>query len=148
MLFKIIAKRLAQLVARLTLLQANHKKFHATCFSSNDKSGRYYDIQRTQQEFFDKCKASGKYDDSINDIYELDDYPQGWNESDEHKYLDKSKRIIYRVQKEILAINYFNAINNSGYVFRMTQSIDNVNKYDSLGLGHKVKVESDNLWTI
>ena len=78
--------------------------------------------------------------------FELDGAPCVWQATKIDKTLSKGKRIMMRLRNELLAINYYNAVRNSDYTFKMIDDARScINKYDYAGFGHDA-LETDNLF--
>lgn len=150
MLQKIINQRVEQLEKRLLTLNRNHDKHHEMCFPKDDSDGIYREYESKRSEYYNSNRVERELltDNKMWDkLQEIDDNsPMLFEDSPESKYLGKSLDIIMEIKNEILAINYYNAIRGSKYTFRLIDdTINKVNKYNTIDFGGGKKVRTDNL---
>jgi|TARA_R110000803_G_scaffold112660_7_gene181062 hypothetical protein len=137
-------QRAKQLENRILKLSVNHKRVHALAFPKDNSDGEYQKHQKLRSDFYNKHKTKER--DSVYDIYELDGAPCDWESTEISKYMKKCNHILLNLRNELLAINYYNAVRNSDYTFRMIDKAkDTINKYDYAGFGHDA-LEIDNLY--
>ena len=140
-------ERAKQLEGRILKLSVLHKELHSRQFPKDGSKGEYHKHQDLRLEFYKNKKAElGENADSF-DIWESPDAPCEWNETESVKHLKRVIRIKNKLKRELLAINYYNAVMNSEEsVHNMIGRADDcINKYDYAGLGHG-KIELDNLF--
>lgn len=139
-------ERAKQLEARILKLSILHKKIHSQQFPKDGTEGEYAVNQKLRTLFYDRKKEELGTDDSYT-IFSLPDSPLQWDDTPSVKYLKRVIRIKYKLKKELLAINYYNAVMNSEESIRnmIARADDCINKYDYAGLGYG-KIELDNLF--
>jgi hypothetical protein len=123
-------ERAKQLENRILKLRLNHDKEHERCF----KTERVY--AKSNRKRLDYIKAEEAKGRDYYDITKDKACPPSWEETKEHNYLQKSRRILLKLQNELLAILYYNAVRNNGYTFNMISKVKDINKYNQAGFGY------------
>ena len=142
-------QRAKQLENRILKLSVNHKRVHALAFPKDNSDGEYQKHQKLRTKWYndhkhlkEEAKEKGEY----FDCFEMEGAPSDWDDTELSKTLSKSNRIMMLLRNELLAINYYNAVRNSDYTFRMIDKAkDTINKYDYAGFGYDA-IETDNLF--
>jgi len=137
-------ERAKQLEGRILKMGQVHKVIHSQQFPKDGTKGEYHKHQELRTEFYRKKKAELGTDDTY-EIFSLPDAPCEWDELPSVIKIRRIISIIQRLRRELLAINYYNAVMNSdstNNMIRKTQ--DTINKYDYAGFG--IDVEIDNLY--
>lgn len=140
-------QRAKQLENRILKLSVNHDKLHALAFPKDNSDGEYQKHQNLRNKWYDDHKhLKEESKEKYFDCFEMEGAPSNWEDTELSKTLKKSSRIKMLLRNELLAINYYNAVRNSDYTFRMIDKArDTINKYDYAGFGHDA-LETDNLF--
>ena len=106
-------ERITQLSNRVLKLRLNHEKLHSSAFPK-DKSKGHYELHRDKvQKWYQKNKEYIKIQqkkDAGFDYLKMKGYPGDWSQTSLSKLLKKSNRITDTIQREILALMYYNHI--------------------------------------
>lgn len=140
-------QRAKQLENRILNLGTNHKRIHGLAFPKDNSDGEYQKHQNLRTKWYDDHKhLKEESKEKYFNCFEMDGAPCDWENTEISKYMEKSNRILMNLRNELLAINYYNAVRNSDYTFRMIgDARDCINKYDYAGFGHN-GIEIDNLF--
>ena len=140
-------QRAKQLENRILKLGINHDKLHSIAFPKDNSDGDYQKHQKLRTKWYDDHKhLKEESKEKYFDCFAIDGAPSNWDDSELSKTLSKSNRIMMLLRNELLAINYYNAVRNSRYTFKMIgDARDCINKYDYAGFGHDA-LETDNLF--
>lgn len=137
-------ERAKQLEVRILKLGQVHKKLHSQQFPKDRSEGEYTKHQQLRSDFYKKKKEELGIDD-LYEIFSLPDAPLEWDKLPSVIKVRRIISIVQKLRKELLAINYYNAVMNSNStnnIIRKTE--DTINKYDYAGFG--VDIEIDNLF--
>jgi len=136
-------ERAKQLEARILKLSILHKKIHSQQFPKDGTEGEYAVNQKLRTLFYDRKKEELGTDD-IYTIFSLPDAPLQWDETPSVLRLKKVKKLSSKLRRELLAINYYNAVMNSknGATQMIRQASDTINKYDYARFGQDIEIDN------
>tara|TARA_B100000900_G_scaffold236466_1_gene200781 strand:- start:13692 stop:14453 length:762 start_codon:yes stop_codon:yes gene_type:complete len=138
-------ERAKQLEARILKLGQVHKKLHSQQFPKDGTEGEYMVNQKLRTLFYDRKKEELGTDDR-HTIFSLPDAPLEWDDTPSVIRIRRVATIIRKLRKELLAINYYNAVMNSknSATEMIRQAIDTINEYDYARFGQDIEI--DNLY--
>lgn len=136
-------ERAKQLEARILKLSQVQKEIHSQQFPKDrTKVGEYEKHQQLRNDFYKKKKEE-LGTEGVYEIFALPDAPLDWDETPSVLRIRRVINIIHKLRKELLAINYYNAVMNSRYVNDMIRKAeDTINKYDYAGFGQDVEISN------
>lgn len=136
-------ERAKQLEARILKLSILHKKIHSQQFPKDGTEGEYAVNQKLRTLFYDRKKEELGTDD-IYTIFSLPDAPLQWDETPSVLRLKKVRKLSSKLRRELLAINYYNAVMNSKS--SATQMIGGangcINEYDYARFGQDIEINN------
>jgi hypothetical protein len=140
-------ERAKQLEARILKLSVLHKKIHSQQFPKDGTEGEYMVNQNLRTLFYNRKKEELGTTDvypNANKIFALPDAPLEWDKTPSVLRLKKVIRLSSKLRRELLAINYYNAVMNSknGATQMIRQASDTINKYDYARFGQDIEIDN------
>tara|TARA_R110000772_G_scaffold15512_9_gene45028 strand:- start:351 stop:1124 length:774 start_codon:yes stop_codon:yes gene_type:complete len=140
-------ERAKQLEARILKLRQVHKEIHSQHFPKDRSEGEYHKHQQLRSDFYNKKKEElGTADvyPNANKIFTLPDAPVEWDELPSVIKIRRVGNIIQKLRKELLAINYYNAVMNSksGATQMIREARGTINKYDYARFGQDIEIDN------
>jgi len=136
-------ERAKQLEARILKLSQVQKEIHSQQFPKDGTEGEYMVNQKLRTLFYDRKKEELGTDD-IYTIFSLPDAPLEWDDTPSVLRIRRVMNINSKLRRELLAINYYNAVMNSkngaGHMIR--KASDTINKYDYSGFNQDIEIDN------
>ena len=134
-------ERAKQLEARILKLSQVHKEIHSQQFPKNGTEGGYAKHQQLRTDFYNKKKEELGTED-VYEIFALPDAPLDWDETPSVLRIIRVYKINSKLRRELLAINYYNAVMNSksGVGQMIRKASDTVNEYDYAGFSQDIEI--------
>tara|TARA_B100000963_G_scaffold160312_1_gene139453 strand:- start:1309 stop:2070 length:762 start_codon:yes stop_codon:yes gene_type:complete len=138
-------ERAKQLEARILKLSQVQKEIHSQQFPKDKSEGEHAKHQQLRIDFYKRKKEELGTDDMYK-IFSLPDAPLEWEDTPSVIKIRRVATIIRKLRKELLAINYYNAVMNSkNNVNQMIrEAIETINEYDYARFGQDIEI--DNLY--
>ena len=138
-------ERAKQLEARILKLSQVQKEIHSQQFPKDKSEGEHAKHQQLRIDFY-KRKREELGTDDRHTIFSLPDAPLEWEDTPSVIKIRRVATIIRKLRKELLAINYYNAVMNSkNNVNQMIrEAIETINEYDYARFGQDIEI--DNLY--
>lgn len=134
-------ERAKQLEARILKLSQVHKEIHSQQFPKDGTEGEYAKHQQLRTDFYNKKKEELGTED-VYEIFALPDAPLDWDETPSVLRIRRVMNINSKLRRELLAINYYNAVMNSksGVGQMIRKASDTVNEYDYAGFSQDIEI--------
>ncbi len=136
-------ERAKQLEARILKLSQVHKEIHSQQFPKDGTEGEYEKHQQLRTDFYNKKKEELGTED-VYEIFALPDAPLQWDETPSVLRLKKVRKLSSKLRRELLAINYYNAVMNSksSATQMIREANECINKYDYARFGQDIEINN------
>ena len=136
-------ERAKQLETRILKLSILHKKIHSQQFPKDGTEGEYAVNQNLRTLFYDRKKEE-LGTDNLYTIFSLPDAPLEWDKTPSVLRLKKVRRLSSKLRRELLAINYYNAVMNSksSATQMIREANECINKYDYARFAQDIEIDN------